>query len=472
MISFPASSSAHSGATPVAPQDRPQLRRGLVVDRPQQAPGWCILLHPTEARWALANEESLFFLDFFDGARTVREIVRALMETWPDVPPEVLAEDLEAFLEELRRTNLLASHPIPTPAAPPPATPSMTVYLTEECNLRCKHCAIVDGKMPDPKLTDERIRQLIDEHTARHDNPTVSFLGGEPLLRDSCLELLHYARQRTSKVMIGTNGLLVDDALAARLAELDIGVQVSLDGATAETHDSLRGRGQFDKTWAALGRLVAAGMKERLSVAMVLTRCGLGEVQEMVARCDELGIGTVRFLPLNKTGAAVRYWPLIAPDPEELRCITRWLIFEAPARDGACTDVKGSFPGYVPDQPPTSDHWCPIGKALIVDSQGLVMTCPAMTVPEVQLGNVLEKSLGELADGPQAARVRADMMQRRDRVEECRVCEWRNFCRGGCTASLYHGSGSLLANDGNCGFRRDLYRENVLRKGGLGKVVE
>lgn len=447
----------------IALAERPRTVPGLIVDRAPILGEHTILLHPTRPAWALANETGVLLAEMADGSRTVAEMAGELGGRYGIAPGE-LESDIDAFLRSLARAGLLEGQPLPTPATPrPQRPPSMTIYITEECNLRCRHCAIVEGRMPKTLMGRAEIQRLIDEHAAAHDNPTIAFLGGEPLLHPDCLPLLEYATRRTRVVNISTNGLLVTAEVAEALAALPVNVQVSVDGADPAVHDFIRGKGSFAKTLAAVELLAAKGDPARLTIASVLTRSLLGQVQDLVARCDRFRIGKLRFLPLNKTKAAATNWELIEPDYQELYRTIRWLIFDAPARPGAVTEVLGSFPGFVPDPSPDA-HWCPLGRTAIVNSQGKVYTCPSLTTPEVTLGSVFDESLEAMLGG-KGTEARSMMLQRRNIVDDCRSCSWRNYCQGGCGAYMQHQSGSFYKNDEHCEFRRNLYREYVLRQG-------
>lgn len=445
----------------------PKIVDGLIADRVAGHTDRVILLHPTEARWALTDDAGLELVLSLDGTHTVGDILDAMALRSPTVDRNAVAADLARFLVRLYETNLVENAPLsddgPSPVTKRP--PSLTIYITEQCNLRCKHCSIVEGKMPETLLTGEDIRRLIDEHTRNHQNPTVAFLGGEPLMRPDCLDLLAYACERTTTVNMSTNGLYVDAAMASRLASLPVNVQVSLDGADPDVHDFIRGKGTFAKTWAAIELLVAAGGARRLTVATALTRCVFPQVTELIERCDALGLRAIRFLPLDRSKAANTNWDDIAPDPREFTRITRYLIFDAQRRPGRrITEVHGSFPGFVQRVDPRGEHWCPLGQTHIVDSQGNAYNCPLGTSGDVPpVGNIYKSPLADIAAGRQNIEARVRILQRRYAVEECRACAWRNFCQGGCTAFMAHRSGSPYINDEFCEFRRDLYREHVIR---------
>ena len=121
------------------------------------------------------------------------------------------------------------------------------MYTNFDCNLSCDYCCVVSGPRADPRrLPAERIRSLVDEATASGLD-RVFLTGGEPTLRPDLPELIEYVTDRLPLTLL-TNAMLLRGPRWDRLRPLiDIGrpiaFQVSLDSATAERHDTHRGRG-------------------------------------------------------------------------------------------------------------------------------------------------------------------------------------------------------------------------------------
>lgn len=320
--------------------------------------------------------------------------------------------------------------------------------------------------MPKPALSADAVRALIDDHLGRHPGSHVSFTGGEPFLRDDCLELLEYAHARAGSVGVNTNGLLLDERAIEVFARLpNLNVQVSLDGAREQTHDFIRGAGTFAKAFAAIERLADAGLGEQVRTSTTLTKCGIGDVRALVERMEALGVQTARFLILNRLKAAATNWEAIAPEPAEMLAIYHYLLMELPRRDPPLRMiVKGEFPGFVPEPDPTGRHWCPLGEAMIVDSQGHTYPCPMLLTPEYRTGNVREEPLGAIHTNERTRELREQMLQRRYVIDDCRSCAWRNFCQGGCQGYMELRTGSTWVTDEFCDFRRALYREHVANK--------
>lgn len=180
------------------------------------------------------------------------------------------------------------------------------------CNIACLHCFISCG----PKntrhdlLSVEQCRQALDEAAARGVRH-VWFTGGEPFLHPDMLNILDLALDRAA-VGVLTNGMLIDDALAAALAErfrsapYNLEIRVSLDGATAAENDKVRGRGVFEQTCAGVRRLAEHGLEPILAVT---TLDDSAPVQQRFADLlRELGVSKprVKWIPPFRIGREAR----------------------------------------------------------------------------------------------------------------------------------------------------------------------
>ena len=123
---------------------------------------------------------------------------------------------------------------------------SATLELTRQCNARCKHCIIDAHSKKENELSTDRIIELIEE---LHDEgcKDIVFTGGEALLRKEWPLFMQKAHSMDMRCVLMTNGLLLNDDVIKILRLFDVSVGLSLDGATAQTHDGLRGiPGLFD----------------------------------------------------------------------------------------------------------------------------------------------------------------------------------------------------------------------------------
>ena len=183
-----------------------------------------------------------------------------------------------------RLTKFLRELTDPTPAGPrrDPPGPVVIWNLVRRCNLLCKHCYSISGDVDfDGELsTAEVVRVLGDLKAARV--PAVILSGGEPLLRPDIYEIADHAKGLGLSVSLSSNGALIDDTHADRIAAARFDyVGVSLDGIGA-THDRFRGRpGCFDASMAGIRRLHARGVKVGLRFTM--TSDNEAEFDDLVA---------------------------------------------------------------------------------------------------------------------------------------------------------------------------------------------
>ncbi|MEZ4323196.1 MAG: radical SAM protein [Myxococcota bacterium] len=143
------------------------------------------------------------------------------------------------------------------------------------CNIACRHCFISCG--PKVKkhdlMTLEQCREALDAAKAEGVR-SIWFTGGEPFLHPEILTLMDMALE-VGPLGVLTNGMLIDDALAAEIgnrfrdAEYNLEIRVSLDGCTAEQNDRIRGRGVFAAATQGLANLAKHGVPALVAVSLV-----------------------------------------------------------------------------------------------------------------------------------------------------------------------------------------------------------
>jgi len=120
---------------------------------------------------------------------------------------------------------------------------NVTWEISLKCNLACLHCLSDAGEADPDELSTAECRTLLEE-LGRLKIFQVNIGGGEPFLREDFIDLLDDAHDRGLVTCVSTNGMVVDDGLARRLSGMKfLYLQVSLDGATAEVNDVIRGKG-------------------------------------------------------------------------------------------------------------------------------------------------------------------------------------------------------------------------------------
>jgi MoaA/NifB/PqqE/SkfB family radical SAM enzyme len=169
----------------------------------------------------------------------------------------------------------------------------LVVELTNRCNLRCAHC-FEDRHAGTGDLPYRLIRQLLMQ-AASCGVAHVSFTGGEPTLHrdfDSVIRDVADAGCTFSFVSNGSTFHRIYPWLVEHRRSFT-GVTFSLDGATADTHDTLRGAGSYRQVMRAASVCVAR--KLPFTFNMVLTRNNQHEIGSLANLAAALGSGGVRF---------------------------------------------------------------------------------------------------------------------------------------------------------------------------------
>jgi len=189
--------------------------------------------------------------------------------------------------------------------------------LNSACNLGCLHCCEEAGpSMPDETTKDEALdfcRQLADMKV-----PYAAISGGEPLLCPHLFDVCQAMRAGQISLKIETNGELIDAETAEKLASLKLrSVQISLDGATASGHESLRIRGDWEKALTACKRLVGRGINTE--IVFVPTKFNIHEVGDVIDLAYSLGVYGVYTGRIMRIGRAAKNWDALCPSDEEYR---------------------------------------------------------------------------------------------------------------------------------------------------------
>jgi MoaA/NifB/PqqE/SkfB family radical SAM enzyme len=169
----------------------------------------------------------------------------------------------------------------------------LVVELTNRCNLRCAHC-FDERHAGTGDLPDHVVRRLLDE-AAACDVTHLGFTGGEPTLHRRFRQILRETVDAGCTFSFVSNGSTFH-RLHSCLTEYRRafrGVTLSLDGATEDTHDRLRGAGSFRSVMRAASICVARMLPFTLN--MVLTRRNRDEIGAMIELAAALGSGGVRF---------------------------------------------------------------------------------------------------------------------------------------------------------------------------------
>jgi radical SAM protein with 4Fe4S-binding SPASM domain len=314
-------------------------------------------------------------------------------------------------------------------------------------------------------LTTEEGRRLLD-NIASFARPTMILTGGEPMLRTDIYDLASHAHGLGLPVVMAPCGMLVDDESVQRMLRAGLEcISISIDGATAASHDEFRGvKGAFDGALRGLEAARRGGL--RFQINTTVTRHNLAELPAILELAVRLGASVFNPFLLVPTGRG-RSLADQEISPEEYERTLHWLADQT-RRDDIRIRVTCE-PHYVrilkqhklagsPEPPaaalPPRAHMpqalgakgCLGGKEFAFISHiGKVQICGFL---ELECGDLQRENL----DFRKIWETSEVLLKMRD-VDayhgKCGLCEYRRLC-GGCRARAYAMTGDALGEEPFC----------------------
>jgi mycofactocin radical SAM maturase len=271
----------------------------------------------------------------------------------------------------------------------------------------------------------------------------VNIGGGEPTVRPDFWALVDYATGHDVGVKFSTNGVKITPEIARRLAGRDyVDVQISLDGATPEVNDAVRGRGSYEVALRAMRNLADAGFAG-FKISVVMTRHNVGQLDAFKAIADRFG-AQLRITRLRPSGRGADVWDELHLHPGQQRELYDWLVAHG---TGVLTgDSFFHLSGYGAALPGLG--MCGAGRVVcLIDPVGDVYACPFAIHPSFLAGNVRDP--GGFAGVWQHSELFGDL-RRPQAGGACESCAAFGSCRGGCMAAKFFTGLPLDGPDPEC----------------------
>ena len=317
----------------------------------------------------------------------------------------------------------------------------LTWELTYACNLQCVHCLSSSGRRDPRELTTDECEAVIDE-LQRMQVFYINIGGGEPTIRKDFWHLVQYAVDHGVGVKFSTNGSGIDAAVAKRLAKSDyVDVQISIDGADAETNDHVRGEGSFATAVEAMEHLNAAGF-EGFKISVVMTRHNIAQVDEFEAMADRYG-AQLRLTRFRPSGRGADSWEELHPTDQQQRDLYHWLMDRPDVLTGDSffhlSALGEALPGL---------NLCGAGRVVcLIDPVGDVYACPFVLHDEFLAGSVRDEG------GFETVWQQSDLfteLREPQSAGACASCGHFDACQGGCMAAKFFTGIPLDGPDPEC----------------------
>ncbi len=275
--------------------------------------------------WLVTGRRGARLLDWLREPLTVGALSRRYAE-WLQLDAAKSWLHVHSFVRDCLRTGMLSFTPFErAPYAGRSAhlrvdkLSEVWIHTNNSCNLSCTHCLVSSSPAADPGLPTSRLLHIIDQ-ACECGVERFYFTGGEPFARPDIFELIQtVTEKKQAELIILTNGLLFQGKRLDRLGQISrdrLRLQISLDGAVAETNDRYRGRGTFDRI--AEGTRTVAGLGFPVSLTTVVTRENLEELPRIAQFVKDWGAQSQHLMWMHRRGRVLETDQDAFPSCQEL----------------------------------------------------------------------------------------------------------------------------------------------------------
>jgi len=343
----------------------------------------------------------------------------------------------------------------------------LTLSITDCCNLECHHCFVDAGRSPcHGNVNAAVLRRLVREFAAIG-GTGVRITGGEPLCHPEWLELIRLAREvNLESISLQTNGILLSDGDVAALHDMDfpgLSIQVSLDGASAESHDLVRGKGAFIGALDGIQRLVQGGLADRVALHFTEMRHNLHEFPALLELAESISIREVVAGTVVPFGRARDDQSILPPEPEQYMALlnryeTDQEFQKRYSRIGTAAVLEWNL------NSPRSEC-CTFVENPYITPDGKLYPCVLCHSESFSVSDVFEKSL-------EAAFVEGVLLwsglqeisnARSSAIKDCMECPGKDACAGGCMGRAWASCGEFMFPDDRCRVRKSVYLRSISR---------
>ena len=319
--------------------------------------------------------------------------------------------------------------------------------ITNKCNLNCLHCR----GMASQQLEGSRVLELAQQ-IPRLSPQWVIIEGGEPLLREELFDVLSIITQGGIVTYLITNGMLLNEKTAKKLAELEVRVMISVDGTDKKSYQEIRKGADFGTLKKAIRLLSEYGILNACNVT--IGQHNYRQIEEIFQFAEELRVPKIIFLGLKPCEDYKKY----VLGKEEYQKIIP-LVMECQRDYGI--DIFFDEPFFRPflevnriDYSVSSESGiivssvsrCIFGDYLFIETNGDVRPC---TFAPMVVGNAGEKDLPQIWEDVQKHELIQRIKDFCSRSGVCRECPHLYNC-GGCRSRTYSLTGNWFASDPSC----------------------
>jgi radical SAM protein with 4Fe4S-binding SPASM domain len=303
----------------------------------------------------------------------------------------------------------------------------LMIEPTNVCDLKCPYCPTGTGTMDRANgfLTFDNFKRAVDD-LMPYLTTVVTWNYGEPFLNKQINKMFRYAADLDLVTVCSTNGHPFHHRFPEGIQPLlDSGIDrlmISIDGATAATHEKYRIGSDLDAVVKGLRFFIEErnrqGLKKpHVDLQFIVFKHNEDEVPAITQLAKDIGVDSLSLKSANLTMADVMLTDL---DADKAREALKERVNEDLPSDAkhARYDEDGQVIGL-------PEKGCArLYEMVVVNWDGKVSPCCYDVNAKFDLGNAFEVDIKKLWNGPNYTDLRSKVAQSRQLVPMCSVCTY------------------------------------------------
>lgn len=340
--------------------------------------------------------------------------------------------------------------------------------ITADCNLRCKHCYYYNNEKKydaSQDISTKRAMEVIDD-IEKLNIIQVVITGGEPLLRNDIFDIIAKLKSKNIAVRLSTNATLVTNDIAIKLSNLlnplMDSIQISLDGATALSHEKVRGKNSFEKTITGIRNLVNNGFIPYINCTV--TSENIFELVDMYNLVKKLGLQRLtlsKILPSDETHnnlypdintlflEVAKVIELEEQNNGPFFEMSTFKVYDFVNHEVSRKILNEKFKDFNNLKTDDNGHFsCHYSSQIAINKDGKIYPCfTAANMNLFSFGDLTTDSLLNIWEN----RHNNEFFKERPIAKmPCKKCQYFQPCKGGCPLDMYLKHKTLLVPNINC----------------------
>ena len=317
------------------------------------------------------------------------------------------------------------------------------INLTNNCNLRCRHCYMSAGKYKEQAVDFDELKKFFANLETVQESSEIVLSGGEPLIYKNFFEVLNFLDNGKNKITLFTNGTLIDDKNYKIIADHCSEIQLSFEGVTEIYFEKIRGHGNYFKVRNALNLLKSCGVKIVLAVTLlpVTVEDVKTNLLEFIKSLDYENFEVRLNSHIEFTGNAADFDRKDFDEKYFDKIVIQLL------QDLATAGIKTNLQ----DKNNIKFSNCGIGANLVIHYDGNIYPCHKFSDYKFKISDDAEKIFQNF----NALNKKTAICH----IKKCCACELKYICVGGCKIDHYIENKNFLSVACNEKIKNNIYRK-------------